>query len=70
MMLSSIVPEVTVISQHCQKGVTGHNKVYASEWLGGLWRTKGSDFESLVYMSRLVFRVPHLNITSDYHLEI
>jgi len=45
-------------------------QVYASEWLGGLWRTKGSGFESLVYMSQLVFLVPHLNHTSDYHLEV
>ena len=45
-------------------------RVYASEWVGGLWRTKGSDFESVVYMLRLVFPVPHLNLTSNYHLEI
>ena len=45
-------------------------QVYASEWLRRLWRTKGSDFESVVYMSGLVFQVPHLNLTSDYHLEV
>jgi len=31
---------------------------------------KGSDFQSLVYMSGLVFPVPHLNLTLDYHLEV
>src|SRR5882724_3278139 len=45
-------------------------QVHASEWLGGLWRTQGSDFESLVHMSGLVFLVPHLNLTSEYHLEV
>src|SRR5882724_9156462 len=34
-----------------------------------MWRTKGSDFESLVYVSGLVFQTQHLNLTSDYHLE-
>src|SRR5882724_5575665 len=34
-----------------------------------MWRTKGSDFESLVYVSGLVFRTKDLNLTSDYHLE-
>src|SRR5882724_5549068 len=43
--------------------------VYAFEWLGGMWRTKGSDFESLVYVSGLVFQTQKLNLTSDYHLE-
>ncbi len=28
---------------------------------------KGSDFESVVYMSWLVFRVQHLNLTLNYH---
>ena len=31
---------------------------------------KRSDFESVVYMLWLVFPVPHLNLTSKYHLEI
>jgi len=31
--------------------------VYASELLGGMWRTIGSDFESLVYVSGLYFRL-------------
>src|SRR5882724_2702454 len=34
-----------------------------------MWRTKGSDFESLVYVSGLVFLTQHLNLTSYYHLE-
>jgi len=38
---------------------SGYGPSNASEWFRGLWRTKGSDFESLVYMSGLVFQVPH-----------
>src|SRR5882724_8469686 len=42
-------------------------RIYASEWLGQSWRTKGSDFESVVYMFwGLVFLV---NLTPNYHLE-
>jgi len=45
------------------------SQIYASEWHRTLWRTKRSDFESVVYRFRLVFPVPHLTLTSDYHQE-
>ena len=45
-------------------------QIYPSEWLGRLWRTKGSEFESVVYILWLIFPVPHLNLTLNYHLEI
>ena len=41
---------------------------HPSKWLGQLWRTKGSDFKSVVYMSELVFSsstsYPYLELSS------